>query len=281
MFLKHVIIVIVPLVLFISCERVKYFPDNPVDFEKTYLLAHRGSGARDDGNTLNGCILGLNSLDGIECDIQRSKQNTIWMNHASELESCGEYVGGCFIALNDDRIVEIDSCLGLEKTFSQLESVFKYMGENYPNKYISLDAKPWFPCEANNLNIIRQMDQMANEIIRLTHLYHLENHVLVESETGDFLYYIKEHTNDVQTYLATLGDFDLGVSRALDAGFTGVSFQYDTANPLTNEQIELLHRKGLRIQVWTLNEDSVIKAVLATKPDFIQTDNLSFPKIVP
>jgi hypothetical protein len=38
----------------------------------------------------------------------------------------------------------------------------------------------------------------------------------------------------------------------------------------------LLHRKGLRIQVWTLNEDSVIKAVLATKPDFIQTDKFEF-----
>jgi hypothetical protein len=173
MFLKHVIIVIVPLVLFISCERVKYFPDNPVDFEKTYLLAHRGSGARDDGNTLNGCILGLNSLD---CYRMRYPGGAI-KNHLDEpcigigivWRICRRF----FYRFNDDRIVEIDSCLGLEKTFSQLERCLIYGREILPTNIYSLDAKPWFPCEVITLIIIRQMDQMANEIIRFDpNVYH-------------------------------------------------------------------------------------------------------------
>jgi hypothetical protein len=35
-----------------------------------------------------------------------------------------------------------------------------------------------------------------------------------------------EHSSFIETYLSTNGDFELGVSRALNAGFSGVSFKY-------------------------------------------------------
>jgi glycerophosphoryl diester phosphodiesterase len=257
-----------------SCERVKYYPDNPVLFAKTNLIAHRGSGMSNDGNTLSGCINGFNRLDGIECDIQRSKENTIWLNHSPFIESCGEYGADCFSMLSDSRIIEIDSCLGNEKDYSRLDSVFAYMSANYPNSYISLDTKAWEPCNISQVNVIRLMDQMADVIISLTNKYQLGNRVLVESETGDFLYYIMVHSDNIATYLTTMGDFDMGVSRALDAGFTGISYKYNSEEPLTKEQVDLIHRKGLRIQIWTINEIDFIRSVMELNPDFIQTDNL-------
>jgi glycerophosphoryl diester phosphodiesterase len=115
------------------------------------------------------------------------------------------------------------------------------------------------------------MNKMAQAIIDLTRQYHLENHVMVESETGDFLYYIRKNSNFIETYLTTLGDFELGVSRALDAKFSGVSFQFRTKETLIKEQVDLLHRKGLKIQLWLVNEVDEKQEALALGVDFIQT----------
>ena len=120
------------------------------------------------------------------------------------------------------------------------------------------------------------MNDLAQKIINLTLKYHLENRVLVESETGDFLYYIKTHTNAIETYLSSFGDFELGVSRALNSGFSGISFEYKFKEPITKELVDLIHRKGLKIQLWTVDGTSDIDEAIALNADYIQTDNIGY-----
>lgn len=86
----------------------------------------------------------------------------------------------------------------------------------------------------------------------------------------------KTHTNCIETYLTSFGDFELGISRALDAGFSGISFKYKFKEPILKEQIDLLHRKGLKIHLWTVNDTNDIKEAISLNPDFIQTDSLDF-----
>jgi glycerophosphoryl diester phosphodiesterase len=252
---------------------VKYFPDRPIFCDKTNILAHKGGGSFDEGNTLEACKYGLALFDGIECDIQRSSDNKLWLSHSPNISSCGSFNSTCFASLTSNSIIQIDSCLGNNINYTQLETIFDYMSRNYPDKYISLDVKAWTPCGISGANITKQMNEMAREIISLTVQYHMENKVMVESETGDFLYYLKTHTNFIETYLTAFGDFELGFSRALDAGFSGISFKYNFKETIGKEHIDLLHRKGLKIQVWTVND---IDEVLLLKPDFIQTDNVGY-----
>jgi hypothetical protein len=186
--------------------------------------------------------------------------------------SCGAFQDRCFASLTSNSIVLIDSCLGNDINYTRLETLFKYVSSNYPDKFVSLDVKAWSPCELASLNIIREMNKMAQEIIGLTLKYHLENRVMVESETGDFLYYIKTHSNGIETYLTTLGDFEMGAARALDAGFSGISFQFKFKEPVVKEQIDLLHRKGLKIQLWTIRDSVTMEEAKSLAPDFIQTD---------
>jgi glycerophosphoryl diester phosphodiesterase len=154
----------------------------------------------------------------------------------------------------------------------KLETLFDYVSKNYPEKFISLDVKAWSPCELVGINIIREMNKMAQEIIDLTFKYHLEGRVMVESETGDFLYYIKKHSDGIETYLTTLGDFEMGAARALEAGFSGISFQYKFKESVGKEQIDLLHRKGLKIQLWTVLDSATLVEAKSLAPDFVQTD---------
>lgn len=259
-----------------SCERMKFFPDKPIAVERSLLIAHRGGGDYDEGNGLASCMYGLQVADGIECDIQRSNDNNIWLSHSPYVTACGSVGSTCFASLSSSTIIQIDSCLGHGKDYTQLEEVFQLMSANFPDKYISLDVKAWTPCKLSNANLTKEMNLLAQKIIDLTVKYGLEYRVMVESETGDFLYYMKKHTGFVETYLATLGDFEMGASRAIDAGFTGISFKYKFKEAITKEHVDLLHRKGLKIQVWTVNDTNDIKEAQQLKVDFIQTDNVAF-----
>ncbi len=270
----HILIILI--VAYTSCSRVEYYPDKQSVYDKTYMLAHKGAGDSDEGNTIEGCMLGFNLFDGIECDIQTSSENTLWLSHSPYLPSCGSSEEECFVLLSDQTIIEIDSCLGREKNFTKLETVFQYMSNNYPGKFISLDVKAWTPCGISGINLIRTMNLFGQAIIDLTLKYHLENRVMVESENGDFLYYIKMNTDCIETYLTSFGDFELGVSRVLDAGFSGISFAFRVKEEITKEQIDLIHRKGLKIQLWTVNDTSDIKEAISMNPDYIQTDNLEY-----
>jgi glycerophosphoryl diester phosphodiesterase len=263
--------ILIFLALSASCERVVYFPDHPVVTGNPRIIAHKGGGEFDGGNTMKSCAYGLANADGIEIDLQRSSDNDIWLSHSETITACGSFKETCFASISNNTIIAIDSCLGNEVNFTRLEEVFAYMSVNYPDSYVSLDIKAWQPCDISDLNVIRQMNQMAETVISLTTKYHMEGHVMVESEVGDFLYYIKKHFPAIETYLATLGDFELGVSRALEAGFTGVSFHFKFKERITPEMVELIHRKGLKIQLWTVLQEDMEEAK-TTGADFIQTD---------
>jgi glycerophosphoryl diester phosphodiesterase len=262
---------IVFLLILDSCERIEYFPDRPVTFDKTRIIAHQGGGVFDAGNTFEACKYGLENAEGIEVDIQRSSDNVLWLSHSSLTSSCGVLKETCFASVSNNTIIAIDSCLGNKINYTQLETIFAYMSDHYPDKFISLDVKAWQPCDISNVNVIRQMNQMAQVIIDLVSKYHMGGRVMVESEVGDFLFYIKSHSHDIETYLVSLGDLELGISRALEAKFSGVSFHYKFEEPITEELVDLIHRKGLKIQLWTVLSQDISDAK-AVNPDFIQTD---------
>jgi glycerophosphoryl diester phosphodiesterase len=263
------------LTLFSECERVEYYPDRPLTEVSTRILAHKGGGGSfGEGNSFEACVYGLERLDGIEIDIQRGADNELWLNHSADVPACGSFSGKCFASLQRSTVIEIDSCLGRDINFTTLETIFDYVSKNYPDKYLSLDVKAWSPCEFDGINITREMNQLAEKIISLTIQYGLQNKVMVESETGDFLYYIKTHADFIETYLTSFGDFELGAARALDAGFSGISYQFKYKETIVREQVELLHRKGLKIQLWTIYGPSDLDEAKALGADFIQTDDL-------
>jgi glycerophosphoryl diester phosphodiesterase len=257
-----------------GCERVEYYPDDPIENVVTRVLAHKGGGGSfGAGDTFESCVYGLERMDGIEIDIQRSEDNYLWLSHSPDVPSCGALEGSCFASLTMQSIINIDSCLSPDVNFTMLDSLFRYVRDHHPDKYLSLDVKAWSPCEFNDVNITREMNQLAGRIISLTSLYGLENKVMVESETGDFLYYIKKNCDFIETYLTSFGDSELAASRALDAGFSGLSYEVN-GNTLLKEQVDMLHRKGLKIQVWTIYNSEEFDQVKSLGVDFIQTDDL-------
>ncbi len=84
---------------------------------------------------------------------------------------------------------------------------------------------------------------------------------------------VREENSNIETYLTTLGDYELGISRALGAGFSGVSFKFKFSEVIDQEMVDLLHRKGLKIQVWTVESRSDLEEAVEMGVDFVQTDS--------
>jgi glycerophosphoryl diester phosphodiesterase len=250
------------------------YPDNPLMNVKTIILAHRGGGYFDRGNTLEGCNYGFQHAGGIECDIQISNSETLWLEHSNKLQACGLLDAACFSETSDSRIEEYNACLGEDARVYQLDTVLSFMKKYYPDKYISLDAKAWSPCNISELNMIREMNMLGKAIVDAARKHGLSQRILVESENGDLLYYLKVNAPEISTYLSTNGDFELGASRALKAGFTGISFKFNYDEEITKKHVEMIHRKGLKIQIWTVDEPDDMIEALELNPDFIQTNKL-------
>lgn len=248
-------------------------PDNPLTDVTTIILSHRGGGFFDRGNTLEGCIYGFQHAGGIECDIQKSENETLWLEHSNKLKNCGLLDAACFSETSDPKIEEYNNCLGADAMVYKLDTVLAFMKKNYPDKYISLDAKAWSPCNLSELNMIREMNMLGKAIVDAAKKHGLSKRILVESENGDLLYYLKVNAPEIGTYLSTNGDFELGASRALKAGFTGISFKFKYDEEIKKEHVEMIHRKGLKIQIWTVDEPDDMMEALELNPDFIQTNN--------
>jgi len=255
-----------------GCEKIEYAPDNPFTGLSTRVLMHRGNGFNTEfiPNTLPAAEYGLSVLDGIELDIQISKDGTLWLDHDNEVHDCNGNEIGCFQTMTDADISSAAECDGIIR-YHTLESVFELMTAEYPDSYISLDIKGQY-CEI--LNTVELMQQMAESVLALVDKYKMQGKVLVESNSLEFLSELDDQ-EDVGQCVVELGDVDKGLANAAATKARGISLEYGVEE-VNSEVVSLIHNKGYGLILWVVNEPEDIQKAWDSQPDFIQTDNASF-----
>jgi glycerophosphoryl diester phosphodiesterase len=266
------------LLIITGCEKIDYVPDNPFSGIPTQVLMHRGCGSNTDfvTNTLPAAMYGFSVLDGVELDIQISKDGTLWLDHDNEVKDCSDNIIGCFNTMTDAEINSYNSCNGIIRYYT-VESVFAEMAELYPTKYISLDVKGQY-CDISLTT--DDMRRMADAVFDLTIKYKLEGHVIAESDSPNFLTEISDLNAPVCQSLITLEDLDQGLSDAYKLKARAISFKFAAEEQLTEGSVSLVHQKGFGLIVWVVNEPEDIANVWAMKPDFIETDNPDFKQYI-
>ncbi len=247
------------------------YPDKTTPYKGTMVLAHKAGGGHTNPykeNTLEAAIYAFAHLDGIETDIQKSRDGTLWLYHNEVIQNT-EGKDKRIPGLTDEEIKDIIKKNGLQ--LNTLEEVLKWKQDHHNLEFISLDIKSWLPTRYSNTQ--GYLIELADEICRLSRKYDCGETLLAECENAVCLQRIKEGDPSISCYLCAYGDYDKGAYRALKAGFTGLSFKYSDGN-ITKEQIDELHSKGLRIQLWTINDKLSIEQAMKLSPDFIQTDNV-------
>lgn len=259
------------LLLFFSCEKVTYYPDNPIIFDHSVILSHHGLSDLYGENTYEGCIAALPLTDGIEVDVQISKDRTIWLSHSSAVVYCGEE-GRCFAETTDEEIESIDSCNGADISYTKLEEVLKYMDDNDIRKNVSIDIKGWEPCSGNSINVEAIMRLEVEQVISLGDKYQLTPYLLFECNLGSVLNYAKKINSSVGTYIYSYGDFEKGMLVALDNGFSGISYKANFGDSLDIDKTNLLHKKGLRLLTWNIPDSTYAKYLISINTDILEVD---------
>jgi len=272
------ILFVLILLLAGSCEKIIYAPDNPICGLPTRVLMHRGCGDNPDltGNTLAAAEYGLSMLDGIELDIQISKDGTLWLDHNNQVLDCDGNEVGCFQEMTDNEIKAYEECDGVIR-YNTLESVFELMSAEYPESFISLDIKGQY-CEITNTKDV--MEQMANAVLGLVAKYKMEYKVLVESSSLEFMSVFENQNSVGQCIITVSGDVDEGLANAKVTNARGISLKYGIEE-FNEDVVSLIHNKGYGIIVWTVNEPEDIAASWNAHPDFIQTDKADFKYYIP
>lgn len=275
--MKNALIIL--LCLLLSCDKIDYVPDNPFANIPTVVLMHRGNGSNTEyvENTLPAALYGFSVLDGVELDIQISESGTLWLDHDNEVIDCDGNIIGCFSDMTDEEIEEHNVCDGEIRHYT-LESVFQEMSAHYNTSYISLDIKTQF---CNIPSTTEEMERMADAVVALVTKYHLEGQVIAESSSISFLERISDQNSPVGQALIVLEDLDKGLADAYELKARALSYNWDAEEPITNESVELIHRKGFGAILWVVNTPDDIASAWRMKPDVIQTDNPDFKSYIP
>ncbi len=266
---KHLLLSLLLSLLLFSCQN------------KTKILCHRGSGIgfninKGDSiyeNTMDAVKFGFDNYDGIEIDIQKSKDGTLWVFHNSDFEIKDSLCPICIPNATDSEILILNTKLPPYKRLSRLEEVLKYRKSLNSNQYISLDIKGYFDTDClSKRNVSKEYElNTANEIVRLINKYNLQEYVMVETDYLRVLQRVKALDSTISTFVLGYNNFNQRLAIAQKIKANGLSFNiHDTS--LSQKAIERLHDKGMKIQVWTISSEVEKKKAKEMKADFIQTD---------
>lgn len=255
-----------------ACRKIVYFPDNVLEGENGKMIAHRGGrNAQFRENTLDGIKAALRHMDGIEVDVQISKSQSIWLSHSADLMGCGKKLG-CFPESTDAEIRAVSTCLGSDISYTNLEDVFAFMRDSFPDALICIDLKSWVPCSGNSLGIEGMMRKEAEIIVALAEQYGLADNTILETETASILLHVRALNTEICLYQSVFGDFERGMLLCLNYGFDGLSYKTNVGEALDKDKMNLLHRKGLRLMAWNLKDRKEADDLKAIGVDYLQID---------
>ncbi|MFP4023968.1 MAG: glycerophosphodiester phosphodiesterase [Thiohalospira sp.] len=265
---------------FFSCQQEK--ENNIYDYSNhtTKILGHRAYGLKGFNdtimdNTLTAIIKAIEFTDGVELDIQMSKDKTLWLYHDTKIfdtDSNIHYIP----KLTDKEILDLLSTNYPGTTFNYIEEVFQYFNNNELSQTLSLDVKSFYSenCFNSTDELNAYMQLLGERVIYLSKEYYLEDQIMIESDIKYLLDYFKKYSA-IKTFLLGYSNFNHLQTIALEKNYTGVSHNFnDTA--VNSQNVTNAHKNGLKIQLWTPNTEEELKQVLSLYPDFIQTDNVHY-----
>lgn len=120
------------------------------------------------------------------------------------------------------------------------------------------------------------LNLMTQDLFNLIDEYPYQSSLNIESENGVLLNAFENHYPEVNTWLASYGDFEKAVKRASKENYTGISVK--DGHYITKSQIADAHKEGLKVCVWVVNDQARYDELKEMQADYVQTDNLYFER---
>ncbi|GAA4273013.1 glycerophosphodiester phosphodiesterase family protein [Aquimarina gracilis] len=223
------------------------------------IFGHRGAAGLVAENTLESIAEALlYPIDGIEIDVHLCKSGELVVIHDETLDRTTNGKGN----VSDYTIREL-------KKFSSEEG-FKI--PTLEEVLHLIDARCNLNIELKGKNTAIPMVKLVEEYIHKTHWEY--NHFIISSFDHPQLFEIKETNSKFKIGVLTEENITavLPVAKELDAFSI-----HPPITTLTNDEVTLAQEKGLRVYVWTVNTENLIKQSKKWNVDVVITD---FPNFV-
>lgn len=260
----------------------KIIPEADTDI---LFLGHKGAGSNNFNNinmenTLNAVKEGFANLDGVEIDLQMSKDGTIWLNHNFNANdfNCNTNLPEEYIPiLTDAEIERISVCHRTKRDrLYRLSEIIDYWNTMPTGFFISLEVKIFYDPIFNQIGgVDAYLTRMAQSMVATLANANHTNNLLIEVNSKSFIDIIKanDKTKNIKCLLIRSGTLERRIQIAMQDGYDGLSLNYEDEE-LTKETVRAAKNLGLFINLYTPYYKSEIVKAFALEPNAIQTDNM-------
>lgn len=201
--------------------------------------------------------------DGSEIDVQITKDSVLVVFHDKELSK----KTNCQGMIRDYNWAEIDSCkyysslaqniyvISVDSLFSRIPNIWNY--------YFSFDCK-FKPKKDEVLSSYYR--QFVYAIKQVVESYNMNNQVLIEAGSTQFLQILKQNDVQVLEFITGKGITD-GIRIAEELDLFGIGMGSD----ITGKDVKLAHEKGFRVMTWIPKTKWANVKAVRKNPDYIQT----------
>jgi glycerophosphoryl diester phosphodiesterase len=207
--------------------------------QKPLLLGHRGMRGERPENTLEAFQFAFESgLDGIECDVQRTRDGELILFHDFEIQ--GKKISTLefpHLKAVNPRIPKVSELLDLAK--------------QYPGTLLNLELK------SETLTT----DGLERDTINLVRQYGLEDRVIISSFNPISLLRVRLLEPTIRTGLLYSPDMPWWGKNALLAGWLHVDALHPYFEQITPEMLRKAQKRDLMVNTWTVNDEMRISSL--------------------
>jgi glycerophosphoryl diester phosphodiesterase len=219
--------------------------------EVPLLIGHRGVCGKRPENTLGAFQLAFESgLDGIETDVQRTNDGELVLFHDFEIQ------GKKITALPYHHLKAIDP--RIPRLAELLE-----LAKQHPGTLLNLELKS---------ETVRT-DGLERATLNLVRHYNLADRMIVSSFNPVSLLRVRLLDPQVRTGLLYSADMPWWGQSALLAGWLHTDAVHPNHGGVTPEMLNRLHKRGLAVNTWTVNDEMRISSLYSWGVDAIIGDS--------
>jgi len=235
---------------------------------KALCLGHGGMGIKsryplDSKNSILECL--NQGADGVEIDVQMSKDGVLFAFHDAELSERTEGKGLIHdFTANEITAINYKGLFSGKEPLQRLDSIF-YLLTEFPEVIVTLDVKLY-----TTLSYTPYQQAVAESIAQFIEKNDRIKPVLIESQDTSFLNYFHQLSPFSPTYFYT-STFEDGFNTLNKFQYQGLTM--DLQN-ISKEQIDRLHASNFKISLWNVQTAGENTEALGLNPDYIQTDEI-------
>lgn len=208
-------------------------------------------------------------VDGIELDIQLSKDGTLWLFHDEFLEAktTGE---GCINSLEDDYLEQV-SYRDVQGFYRDVKLIRldDALGHMPMKVQVMLDIKTYNFCTEQSIDesqLFSALEQLDDEWGEKITFYYV-------SKRGDILLELKDR--DYKNIFVEKESYADAIQFALNYNFEGIILKSGSVSEL---EVKEAQDAGLKVMLFEFRSISGVKNAAAKKPDYLLSDHLKIIK---